>query len=200
MSFPEELLKLSYLISQLPGVGSRLASKAAIYLALNPNNYTENLVTGIRTVIEKLSSCINCGNLSRKGERCKICSNSLRAEDQIMVVQDVSGLNTIEESGAYNGKYHVLGGVLSPSRGITPTDLNIDSLLKRLANGSLEVIFALNPDLEGEATIMFLKEKIIKLNSLITFSRLARGIPTGSDIEFLPGKTLAESIKQRTLF
>ncbi len=200
MSSPEELLKLSYLISQLPGVGSRLASKAAIYLALNPNNYTENLVEGIKSVIEKLGSCANCGNLSKRGESCRICRNNLRVEDQVMVVQDVSGLNTIEESGAYNGKYHVLGGVLSPSRGITPVDLKIEGLLKRLVDGTIEVIFALNPDLEGEATIMFLKDKIIKINSNVKFSRLARGIPTGSDIEFLPGRTLAESIKQRTLF
>lgn len=201
MNYPEELSRLIFLITKLPGIGSRLATKIALHLVLNKDNTATNFISYLDESIKTLSACTRCGNMAKKNELCRICTSDSRTSDIIMVVEDISSLETIEESGGFAGKYHVLGGTLSPTNGITPMNLNISSFLERLEKEKpKEIIFALNPDLEGEATIMYLRQKIEEINTNLILTKLARGIPTGSDIEFLPGKTLSESIKQRTLF
>jgi recombination protein RecR len=142
--------------------------------------------------------CSKCYNLS-DDKLCGICNDQERVENQIMVVEDVLDLVAFERTGQYTGKYHVLGGLLSPMQGVGPEDLTIDKLIKRMKNipGDIELILATSPSLEGEATAMFITEQLHDIPE-ISITRIARGVPTGADLDYTDKLTLLRALENRT--
>ncbi len=193
-SFPPVLQDLIEEFGRLPGIGRKTATRLALYVLEISKTEAETLARAITNVKEKIRFCSVCFNLS-EDEQCPICRDPNRNQKQICVVEDAAGIMMIEKTNEYRGVYHVLGGVISPLDGIGPEDLHIKELLNRL-NEAEEVILALNPSTEGEATSIYLSRLIKPLNVKIT--RLARGIPLGSTLEFVDELTLGKALKTRS--
>ena len=148
-------------------------------------------------VADKIKKCIECGNLDEK-DICEICNNSSRNNSLICIVETVADLWALERSNVYNGKYHILGGVLSAIDGINPEQLNIASLEKRLeADEYTEVIIAISATLDGQTTAHYLAERLHKFNIKVT--RLAHGVPVGGELDFLDDGTIAQALKARSV-
>jgi recombination protein RecR len=200
MNLPKELLNLTNLIAKLPDIGPKLSTRIGIYLVLNRKDVATNLVKAIEEALSSVKECENCNNIATD-RLCNICASNERDKSLVLIVEDIMDLQNIETSQEYVGTYHVLGGVISPMNGVGPDNLNIQDLLKRVMNDDIkEIIIALNPNIEGESTSMYLKDRLTQLKPDVKVSRLAIGIPAGSDIEYVSGKTIGESIRQRTLF
>lgn len=200
MNFPKEVEKLSDLFSSLPNVGPKLSNRIALYLSINAKDLAKRISSGIDEMIEKTTICRLCGNISNK-ELCNICEDETRNKNTIMVVEDPLDLINIESSGEFNGRYHVLNGLISPVNGIGPDELRIPELLARIKNEDIkELIIALNPTIEGEATGLYIKQEVEKLNPILKITRLAKGIPVGGDIEYVSGQTIVDSLKSRVSF
>ncbi|MEJ2634882.1 MAG: recombination mediator RecR [Calditrichia bacterium] len=193
-SFPPVLQDLIEEFGRLPGIGRKTATRLALHVLEISKTEAETLARAIIDVKEKIRFCSICFNLS-EDEQCHICRDPNRNQKQICVVEDAAGIMMIEKTNEYRGVYHVLGGVISPLDGIGPEDLHIKELLNRL-NEAEEVILALNPSTEGEATSIYLSRLIKPLNVKIT--RLARGIPLGSTLEFVDELTLGKALKTRS--
>ena len=182
-------------LSKLPGIGKKTAQRLALYLLKMDDDKAENLINSLHDLKTKLSFCPRCFNLS-EGDLCGICTNPKRDTSTICVVEEVSDIIAIEKTHEFNGLYHVLGGVLSPLSGVTPDSLKIKELLKRFENEDIkEVILALNPDTEGEATSLYLAKMIKPLNIKVT--RLARGLPIGGNLEFADEATIGRAMINR---
>lgn len=195
-SFPRAIQNLINEFSKLPGIGRKTAERFVFFLMKKPKSDIEQLRQALLDLQNNLHQCYECGNLSEKENLCPICSNQNRDHQILCVVEQIHDLNVIEETREYHGLYHVLGGVINPIEGITEDQLNIKKLLGRIeTNGIKEIILAFNPDMQGEATIIFLKKLLSKYNLKIT--RLARGLPMGSDIEYADEVTLASALKGR---
>lgn len=179
--------------SQLPGIGRKTATRLAFHILKLDQISAEAFANAILQVKQKIHFCPICFNLTEE-KICNICSNKNRNSRQICVVEDPESLLMIEKTNEFNGVYHVLGGVISPLDGIGADDINIKPLLKRLDNAE-EVILALNPSTEGEATSIYLSRLIHPLKIKVT--RLARGIPLGSNLEFVDELTLIKALKAR---
>jgi recombination protein RecR len=180
-------------LTRLPGIGRKTATRLAFHLLKTQDNHAQNLANAIMRMKNRVRFCPVCFNLT-ENDLCNICSDQTRNKGQICVVEDSESLLMIEKTNQYDGVYHVLGGVISPLDGIGADDLNVKSLLARLEPVE-EVILALNPSTEGEATTIYLARLIKPLHIKVT--RLARGIPLGGHLEFVDGLTLSKALESR---
>ena len=184
-------------LSRLPGIGSKTALRLVHHLMKGTKDGTKRLAHALVDLAEKVRECDVCGNFSEH-ELCEICASSRRDRSLLCVVEEAYEVGAIERTGQYHGLFHVLGGRLSPLDGIGPEELSIANLLKRISDSDgeiQEVIVATNASVEGEATSVFLEQEIRPLGARV--SRLARGIPVSSDLEYVDGTTIAQAIVGR---
>jgi recombination protein RecR len=182
-------------LHHLPGIGRKTAQRLAIFLLRSPQEYSYDLAAAITRVKKEIKFCGTCFNIAET-ELCSICSDPRRETATICVVEDIVDIMAIEKSNEYRGQYHVLGGVISPLAGISAEDLKIRELLQRTANESVkEIVLALNPSTEGEATMIYLSQLLKPLGKTIT--RIASGIPLGSHLEFIDDATIGRAILSR---
>ena len=180
---------------KLPGVGPKSAQRLTYYLLRAPQEEAQALAQAILEVKEKIAFCTICENVTDT-DPCLICTDSQRDRSMICVVEEPLDILALERSGSYHGLYHVLHGVISPMDGVGPEDLKVEELLGRLRGGGVsEVILATNPNLEGEATAMYLNRLLRPLG--VRATRLARGLPLGADLEYADDLTLARAIEGR---
>ena len=180
---------------KLPGIGPKSAQRLAYYLIRMPPEEAQALAQAIASVKERTTFCSECQNIT-ESDPCTTCADLGRDRTRICVVQEPLDVLAMERTGAYRGLYHVLHGVLDPMSRITPDDLRIRELLPRLTNGEVqEVILATNPNVEGEATSMYVQQLIAPLVPEV--SRLARGLPVGADLEYADDLTLARAFEGR---
>jgi recombination protein RecR len=180
---------------KLPGIGPKSAQRLTYHLLRAPADDARALAQAILEVKEKTVLCSVCQNIT-DSDPCSICSNPERDHGAICVVEEPLDILALERTGAYRGLYHVLHGVISPMDGVGPEDLKVQELLSRLRSGDVrEVIMATNPNLEGEATAMYIARLISPLGLKVT--RLARGLPVGADLEYADNVTLARALEGR---
>jgi recombination protein RecR len=182
-------------LARLPGIGRKTALRLTYHLLKQPPEQSQRLAQALQTLSEKVRPCGRCFNLTEE-ELCSICRDPRRDSTLICVVEDAADIGAIERAGEFRGQYHVLGGRLSPLDGITPEDLTIRQLVRRVEEGEVrEVILATNPSLEGEATALYVQRQLAAL--AVTVSRIARGLPVGGDLEYADGVTIAQALSAR---
>lgn len=194
---PQTIENLIDEFAKLPGVGPKSAQRLVFYLVKSPKKDLAIFSQALSKLLDGVKFCSLCQNLS-ENEKCPICANSKREQNKICVVEKPLDVVAIEETHNYHGLYHILHGAISPINGIGPDELKIRELLQRLNNDNNEVkeiIIATNPNLEGEATAMYLSKLIKPLD--IKVSRIARGLPTGSDLDYADQETLSNALKGR---
>jgi len=189
--------KLVNRLSRMPGIGRKTAQRLAFYILKLPDTEAQELSQLIALVKSRVRECSICCNLT-ESDPCSVCANTRRDQALICVVEEAADLVALEKGGEYNGVYHVLGGVLSPLDGVGPDDLRIRQLLTRCKGDVGEVIIATSPDTEGEATAVYLAKLLHALNIKVT--RIARGLPVGTDLQFADAQTLAKAIEGRVEF
>lgn len=195
LHYASTLTRLISELAKLPGIGPKTAQRLAFFLLSSPPEVAGNLAEAIREAREKVRRCSVCGNLTDV-EPCVVCASEMRNKKVICVVQDPRDVAAIEKYRGYKGVYHVLHGVLSPLAGVGPQELNIKSLLARLASGAVqEVIIATNPDVEGDATALYLARLIKPMGIKVT--RIAHGLPVGAHLEYADEVTLGKAIEGR---
>jgi recombination protein RecR len=200
-SLPGHVQKLIDQFVRLPGIGPKTASRLVLFLLHSPEEFVMDFGTNLSTIKSRIRFCSNCYNLAEE-ELCVICQDQQRDRKKILVVEDILDLMAFENIREYRGLYHVLGGLISPMQGIGPEDLNIGSLIRRVhelgkSEGALEIIVATNPNLEGEATAMYLREEIETIAPEAAITRIARGVPTGADLDYADRVTLLRSLEGR---
>lgn len=194
---PPHLQQLTDELGKLPGVGPKTALRYVFFLLNLPKNELEILSEKIKNLQKFSHTCSVCFNFSSE-DPCFICRDKNRDKNLLCVVANGQDLNIIESTGEHKGLYHVLGGVLNPLEGITADKLKIKELRERLeSNGIKEVILALNPDMQGETTMLYLKRMIQSLGKPIKLTRLARGLPVGATVEYADEVTLTDALKDR---
>jgi len=195
-TIPHSLENLIDELSRLPGIGTRSARRIAFYLLHRPKGDSLALAESIKDLVENVRFCSICNALTEK-DPCRYCQDENRDRTIVCVVEEMSDLLAIDSTGSYNGLFHVLGGALDPLSDVGPEDLSIKALLKRLSDGKIqEVIFATNPNVEGDATALYLAKLIRPLGVKVT--RIARGLPVGGNLEFADKSTLSRAIQNRT--
>ena len=183
-------------LKRIPSIGAKTAQRIAFYLIGLPHEDTDRLANAIKDAKQKVFYCSQCNSLTHV-DPCIYCSNSHRNDEALCVVEEPFNIASIEKTGIFNGRYHVLLGALSPLKGIGPDELKMDKLVSRIVEGQFkEVIIATNPTVEGEATAVYLA-KILKDFGL-KLTRLAMGLPVGSDIDFADQVTIKKSLEGRT--
>ncbi|HET7872386.1 MAG TPA: recombination mediator RecR [Terriglobales bacterium] len=193
--FAEPMAQLIDELKKLPGVGSKSAQRLAFHILRSSGEDAEALASAIRNLKEKLHLCSVCSNITDV-DPCSYCSSPTRNQRLVCVVEEPTNIASIEKTRYYNGVYHVLHGAISPLQGIGPEHLRIPSLLKRIENGSVEeIIIATNPTIEGEATAVHLTHLLKRPGVKVT--RIATGIPAGSDIEYTDEVTMMKAIEGR---
>ena len=199
MDFPSSLVQKAVdEIAQLPGIGRRSALRLVLHLLRQPKDFSERLSSAIATLRQQIRYCNTCHNISDAGE-CSICANPLRNQEVLCVVEDVRDVMAIEATGQFKGRYHVLGGKISPMEGIGPQQLTIDALVGRVEKENIkEIIFALGSTMEGDTTNYFIFKKLNKFP--LVFSAISRGIGVGDELEYADELTLGRSISQRIPF
>jgi recombination protein RecR len=194
--YPPPLERLIRHLSKLPGIGQKSATRVALYILKKPRSLAEDLSRSLMDVKEKISFCSLCFNFTDQ-DPCAICRDETRNNGVICIVEGPGDQLAIEESGIFKGRYHVLHGILSPLDGIGPEDLKVAELLTRLEKEQVqEVIMAVNPTAEGEATVSFLAKLLSDKG--IVLSRIALGIPMGGDLKYMDAMTLRHALKSRT--
>lgn len=200
MNTPKEIVNLSEALNSMPGIGPKMSNRLAMYLSVSGKKQAINLANSLLEVTSKIKACKECGNVTTS-EICEVCSDDNRKKDIFFVVEDALDLYSIEITREFTGLYHVLNGVISPINGVGPSDINLDSLFQRIKDlKPKEIILGLNPNVEGDSTSMYLKNQIQKIDSDIKITRLAKGIPVGSDLEFVSQQTIVDSLKSRAEF
>jgi len=197
--FPDHIQKILDYLMQFPGIGPRSAFRIVSHLLHMQDESLKDFGSIIGGLKEKIGFCKNCFNIAEK-DLCLVCDNSSRDNSLILVVEDILDLVAFERAQDYKGVYHVLGGVISPLRGIGPGDIRLKEFFVRLEKNSKnisEVIIATNPNLEGEATAMYIKNELQKWPT-ISVTRIARGIPTGAEIDFADDATLQQALNRRS--
>ncbi len=190
-----EILRLIELISRLPGLGPRSARRVALFLLKRRDTLLKPLADALAEAGEKIEKCRTCGNFDTV-QPCAVCQADGRDDGLVCVVEDVPDLWALERGGAFRGRYHVLGGVLSAIDGITPEDLNIPSLVTRVeAGGVREVILALNATVDGQTTAHYVAELLE--GKEVSVTRLAHGVPVGGELDHLDDGTLAAALRSR---
>jgi len=196
--YPSPLIRLIRQLSKLPGIGKKTATRLALHILYMPHKEANALASSILEVKEKIVFCSICFGLADTNP-CKLCSSPERDHTLLCVVERPDDLVAIENSGAYNGLYHVLQGTLSPLDGIGPDDLRINELIARVREGKIkEVILATNTNVEGEATASYLAQLL--QDYPVYVSRIASGIPMGGDVKYTDNITLKRSIEKRHEF
>ena len=194
-STPESVEQLVEQFAQLPGIGRKTAHRLALYVLKMEREEIVILAKALVNVKDKVRYCSVCSNIT-ESDPCRICSNTRRDRHVICVVEEPSDVLALEKTNEFKGLYHVLGGALSPLDGIGPDDLRIKELLGRLSGtGMEEIILAMNPNVEGEATTLYLSKLIKPLGVRVT--RIARGLPVGSDLEYADEATLSRALEGR---
>jgi recombination protein RecR len=183
-------------LSKLPGVGGRTAQRLAFHLLRASPDDALALADAIREVKERIGLCEICFNLA-EGPRCTICEDPRRDETVICVVEEVGDVIPIERTSEYRGRYHVLGGALSPIDGVEPEDLRIAELLRRVVDPVTEVVLATNPTTTGEATALHIADALRTQAPAVTVTRLASGLPVGADLEYADEVTLGKALAGR---
>lgn len=182
-------------LARLPGIGRKTALRLTYHLLKQSPEQSRRLADALRTLAEKVRPCARCFNLTEE-ELCAICRDPRRDAAVICAVEEAADIGAIERAGEYRGQYHVLGGRLSPLDGVTPDDLTIPQLVRRVAGGEVrEVILATNPSLEGEATALYVQRQLATYPLNVT--RIARGLPVGGDLEYADGVTIAQALSAR---
>ena len=194
MSLPDPLIRLIEQLQRLPGIGPKGAQRLAFHLLKTPREDTERLVEAVRDVKEQVTYCSLCNNITAV-DPCAFCSNADRDHHVICVVEEPQNVGAIEKTREFKGVYHVLMGALSPLQGVGPDDLKITGLLGRVTNGVTEVILATNPNVEGEATAIYLARLLKPLGVKVT--RIAMGVPVGSDLEYADEVTMHKAMEGR---
>lgn len=193
--YPEAVGRLIEAFQQLPGIGPKTAQRLTFYLLSRPGAETQALadaLSALRTEVVRCAVCFNVADV----DPCRLCQNPSRDSRLLLVVEEPNDLLAIERTGEYRGRYHVLEGALSPLEGIGPDDLRVKELLARLQGGGVEeIILATNPNVEGEATALYLARLLRPLGVRIT--RIARGLPVGGDLEYADQVTLAKALEGR---
>jgi recombination protein RecR len=192
----ESLENLIEELTKFPGIGRKTAQRIAMFILKQPKEEVEKLIKAIIDVKEKIKYCSICFNITET-DPCPICSNPKRDKSTICVVEEPMDVLAIEKTNEYNGVYHVLGGVINPLEGIGPEDLKIKELISRISTGGInEVIIALNPSVEGETTSMYVANLIKPFG--VKVSRIARGLPIGTALEYADTATIVRAIENRT--
>ncbi|MBI9037888.1 MAG: recombination protein RecR [Bacteroidales bacterium] len=182
-------------LSKLPGIGKKTALRLALHILKEESNYAESLGSSIIELRNKIQYCKTCHNIS-DSEACEICANPKRDHSTLCVVEDVRDVMAIENTGQFNGVYHILGGIISPMDGIGPSDLNIESLIRKVSEDNTnEIIMALSTTIEGDTTNYYIYKKLSHFNIKIT--TIARGISIGDELEYADEITLGRSIINR---
>jgi recombination protein RecR len=194
MSLPDSLVRLIEELQRLPGIGPKGAQRLAFHLLKTPREHTDRLVEAVRDVKERVTYCSLCHNIT-DADPCAFCSDGSRDPHIICVVEEAQNVSAIEKTREFKGVYHVLMGALSPLQGIGPDDLKIKTLLARINGGVSEVILATNPNVEGEATALYLARLLKPLGVKVT--RIAMGVPVGSDIEYADEITMHKALEGR---
>jgi recombination protein RecR len=190
-----ELEHLIQLLAKLPGLGPRSARRAALFLLKRRESLMEPLAAAMAETAQRIRACGICGNLDTI-DPCSICRDAKRDAALVCVVEDIGDLWAIERTGAYAGRYHVLGGTLSALDGVGPEDLHIGALIERCAQGGVrEVILAMNATVEGQTTAHYIMDRLA--DSTVGLSRLAHGVPVGGELDYLDEGTLAAALKAR---
>jgi len=192
----QEIERVIQLLARLPGLGPRSARRAALMLIKRKDSLMEPLAMALKDAAENIRTCTRCGNLDTS-DICAICQDTSREDGTICVVEQVADLWALERTGAFRGRYHVLGGVLSAIDGIGPEDLNIATLLDRVgpARSVGEVILAMNMTVDGQTTAHYITERLE--SSGVSVTRLAHGVPVGGELDYLDDGTLATALKSR---
>ncbi len=194
---PKSVQNLIDEFSRLPGVGPKSAARLTFYLLTKPSRDIENLGNSVLNLSKNLRLCSICFNIS-ENDICSICTDEKRNHRIVAVVEEPLDVIALEKSAIFDGIYHVLGGAISPINGIGPDELRIRQLLDRFATHEIdELILATNPNLEGEATASYIKEKIHAQYPDVKITRLARGLPIGGDLEYADEVTLRRSLEGR---
>lgn len=185
-------------MAKLPGIGRKTALRLVLHLLKKDEENTIALADAITTMRTQIQYCKDCHNIS-DAEVCAICANPVRDRSIICVVEDTRDVLAIENTAQYKGMYHVLGGIISPIEGVGPSDLHIDSLMRRIPDSETkEIILALSPTMEGDTTAFYLTKKFKPYN--LKISTIARGIPVGGELEYADEITLGRSIVRRTAY
>jgi recombination protein RecR len=191
---PESLQQLIDQFKRLPGIGGKSAQRLAFHVLRTPREDAERLCEAIRQVKDRVTYCTVCNNITDV-DPCGICADEARDRRSICVVEEPQNVNVIEKTGGHRGTYHVLMGAISPLSGVGPDDLKIKGLLARLTEGADEIILATNPTVEGEATAIYLARLLKPLGVRVT--RIAMGIPVGSDLEYADDLTMTRALEGR---
>jgi recombination protein RecR len=195
MGYPRSLNNLIDNFKNLPGIGEKTAERMALAMLDFDKTKLESFATSIIDVKNKIKRCSICNNLSEK-EICDICADNSREKNAICVVEDVKNIVLLEKNGIFNGRYHVLDGLISPLDGIDPSDINIESLIKRVDEENIkELIIAVKPSIEGEATALYISKKLEGKD--VTVSKIAHGVPMGADMEYIDAMTLETAFFER---
>ncbi len=193
--YPESILNLIKSLSRLPGIGRKTAERLSLHILHAPNHEAQTLANDILELKKKVRLCSTCFSLSDR-EECRICSNPNRDRSSICVVENPTDMVAIEKSGAFSGRYHILGGALSPMDGIGPDELRIKELFARAVSKSItEVIIATGTDVEGEATASYIIDNLKKKGVNVT--RIASGVPMGGDLQYVDQVTMQRAMEGR---
>ena len=192
-TLPDSASRLIDELSRLPGVGRKTAQRLAFHFLSSDVELSNSLSNALLDIKQKIKNCSNCHGITEE-DPCKICNDNKRNDSLICVVENAYDIFVFEKTNSFSGKYHILGGALSPLDGIGPDDLNINTLLDRVNEG-MEVIIATNPSVEGETTALYLSNILGKKGASVT--KLARGVPVGSDLEYVDEATLIRAMEGR---
>ncbi|MBN2542477.1 recombination protein RecR [bacterium] len=193
---PETLERVCDEFSKLPGIGKKTASRLAFYIMNLPREEALRLSESIEALVENVRFCSKCFNIT-ESDPCPVCSDPGRDQEVMVVVEEPNDMFAIEDIGEYHGLYHILGGAIAPLDGVEPEDLHIRELIERIREGTIrEVIIATNPNAEGDVTSVYISKLLKPLGVKVT--RIARGLPTGSDLEFADKTTLKKALEGRT--
>jgi recombination protein RecR len=195
VALPDPLTRLIEQLQRLPGIGAKSAQRLAFHVLRTPRDDAERLCDAIREVKDRVTYCSTCHNIT-DADPCAFCTSATRDQRQICVVEEPQNVSVIEKTREFRGVYHVLMGALSPLHGVGPDDLKIKGLLARVGGGAVdEVIIATNPTVEGEATALYLARLLKPLGVRVT--RIAMGIPVGSDLEYADEVTMTRAMEGR---
>ena len=193
-----EIERLIQLLARLPGLGPRSARRAALHLIRKREELLGPLSDAIKVAHERIIVCTTCGNVDTR-DPCTLCNDMRRDPTQLVIVETVADLWALERAATVRGRYHVLGGTLSPLDGIGPKDLNLGNLIQRIHDeGVREIILAVNATVDGQTTAHYIVDMIAGLD--LTVTRLAHGVPVGGELDYLDEGTLAAALRQRTAF
>ena len=193
--YPKSATTLIEQLSKLPGIGRKTAQRLAFFILKSDSEKIRHLSEAIVNIKRKIIFCDCCGIMTEESI-CDICIDTDREDSIICVVEEPQDIYAFEKTNSFHGRYHVLGGVLSPLDGIGPEDLNLQNLYKRVKVG-MEIILATNPSIEGDTTSLYLAKMLENLGAKVT--RLARGLPVGSDLEYMDELTLVRAMEGRTI-